>query len=229
VYNFGSHKIDIDLEYHKKQFDNIISQSKAKITGTKGHNLFYPVSKDDKSYLQNYMNELTGVYNDWNFDYFQSGEPAGLHTDYDTVPWDDETECHVVVGCIIPLEWNCKQPYTVNYDKVSDTPRKMMYRKGEMRYKDTDEIFEYRTEWKHNEESLKYNHIDCAYAKEYVDLDIHSVYEWKINTLMLFDTARWHSSSWFLSANNIPDVSTENKRSIIGFGSIDVQRNQPHT
>tara|TARA_B100000035_G_scaffold39467_1_gene29804 strand:+ start:37 stop:726 length:690 start_codon:yes stop_codon:yes gene_type:complete len=229
VYNFGSHKIDIDLEYHKTQFDNIISQSKAKITGTKGHNLFYPVSKDDKSYLQNYMNELTGVYNDWNFDYFQSGEPAGLHTDYDTVPWDDETECHVVVGCIIPLEWNCKQPYTVNYDKVSDTPRKMIYRKGEMRYKDTDEIFEYRTEWKHNEESLKYNHIDCAYAKEYVDLDIHSVYEWKINTLMLFDTARWHSSSWFLSDNNIPDVSTENKRSIIGFGSIDVQCNQSHT
>ncbi len=229
MYNFGSHKIDIDLEYHKTQFDNIISQSKAKITGTKGHNLFYPVSKDDKSYLQNYMNELTGVYNDWNFDYFQSGEPAGLHTDYDTVPWDDETECHVVVGCIIPLEWNCKQPYTVNYDKVSDTPRKMIYRKGEMRYKDTDEIFEYRTEWKHNEESLKYNHIDCAYAKEYVDLDIHSVYEWKINTLMLFDTARWHSSSWFLSDNNIPDVSTENKRSIIGFGSIDVQCNQSHT
>ena len=229
MYNFGSHKIDIDLEYHKKQFDNIISQSKAKITGTKGHNLFYPVSKDDKSYLQNYMNELTGVYNDWNFDYFQSGEPAGLHTDYDTVPWDDETECHVVVGCIIPLEWNCKQPYTVNYDKVSNTPRKMIYRKGEMRYKDTDEIFEYRTEWKHNEESLKYNHIDCAYAKEYVDLDIHSVYEWKINTLMLFDTARWHSSSWFLSDNNIPDVSTENKRSIIGFGSIDVQCNQSHT
>lgn len=225
MYNFGSHEIDLDLEYHKKQFADILKESKAKITGIKGHNLFYSVSKEDKKFLQNYMNNITGVYNDWNFDYFQSGEPAGLHTDNETVPWSDDIECHVVVGCIIPLEWNCKQPYTVNYNRVSTIPRKMLYRKGEMRYKDNDEIFEYRTNWKHDEESLKYNPIDCAYAKEYVDLKVDSVYEWKINTLMLFDTARWHSSSWFLSTNDIPDVSTEYKKSIIGFGSIDVQRN----
>ena len=41
---------------------------------------------------------------------------------------------------------------------------------------------------------------------------------------MIFDTKRWHSSSWFLSDNNFPEVSTEYKRAIIGFASIDVDR-----
>ena len=39
---------------------------------------------------------------------------------------------------------------------------------------------------------------------------------------MVFDTRRWHSSSWFLTDNKLPDVSTEYKRAIIGFGSTDV-------
>ena len=55
-----------------------------------------------------------------------------------------------------------------------------------------------------------------------MDLEIHSVYQWRTQTCMLFDTRRWHSSSWFLSENSIPDVSTEYKRSIVGFGSLDV-------
>lgn len=101
----------------------------------------------------------------------------------------------------------------------------MMYRKGEMRYRDNDEIFEYRTKWKYDEEVLKYNPADCLYAKEYADLKVDSVYKWELGTLMLFDAARWHSSSWFLSTNDIPEVSTEWKRAIIGFGSVDVQRN----
>ena len=54
MYNFGSHEIDLDLEYHKKQFADILKESKAKITGIKGHNLFYSVSKEDKKFLQNY-------------------------------------------------------------------------------------------------------------------------------------------------------------------------------
>ena len=29
-------------------------------------------------------------------------------------------DCTIVLGIIIPLEWNCKQPYTVSYNKVSD-------------------------------------------------------------------------------------------------------------
>ena len=41
---------------------------------------------------------------------------------------------------------------------------------------------------------------------------------------MIFDTRRWHSSSWFLNEKMLPDVSKEYKRSIIGFASIDVDR-----
>ena len=225
MYDFGSYKVNIDIEYHKNEFRNILAESKAKVTGLKGHNLFCSLSKEDKAVLQDYLVDLTGTFNDWNFDYFHSGEPAGLHTDYETVPWGDKVDCHTVVGCIIPLEWNSKQPYTVNYNKVSDIPRKMMYRKGEMRYRDNDEIFEYRTKWEYDEEVLKYNPADCLYAKEYADLKVDSVYTWELGTLMLFDAARWHSSSWFLSTNDIPEVSTEWKRAIIGFGSVDVQRN----
>lgn len=225
MYDFGSHDIDIDLDYHKNRFREILKNSKAKVTGMKGLNLFHSTSKEDKKFLHEYMNNLTGTYNDWNFDYFHSGEPAGLHTDYDTVPWDDTTDCLTLVGCIIPLEWNCKQPYTVNYNRVSTEPRKMLFRQGEMRYKDTNEIIPYREKYEWNEEVLKYNPRNCYYAKEYADLEVHSVYEWKIGTVMLFDAARWHSSSWFLSTDNIPDNHNEYKRAIIGFGSIDVQRN----
>lgn len=225
MYNFGSHDINIDIEYHKNKFKTILDKSQAKVTGLKGLNLFHSLDKDDKKFLHEYMNSITGIYNDWNFDYFHSGEPAGLHTDYDTVPWDDTTDCITVVGCIIPLEWNCKQPYTVNYNRKSDVPRKIIYRKGEMRYTDTNEIVPYRNNNKWDDEVLKYNPRSCMYAKEYCDLKIDSVYKWDINTVMLFDAARWHSSSWFLSTDDIPDNHTEYKRAIIGFGSIDVQRN----
>lgn len=225
MFDYGSHNINIDIDYHKTQFRSLLEEQKCKVTGLKGHNLFCNVPKNDKKILQDYMVDRLGQFNDWNFDYFHSGEPAGLHTDYETVPWDDKVDCQVIVGCIIPLEWNCKQPYTVNYNRVSDIPRKLMYRQGEMRYRDNDEIFEYRTNWNYDEEVLKYNPKDCLYAKEYADLKVHSVYEWKIGTMMLFDTARWHSSSWFLSTPDIQEMSKEWKRAIIGFGSIDVQRN----
>ena len=108
---------------------------------------------------------------------------------------------------------------------VSNVPRKMKYSKGEMRYQDTGEIFNYRTEGTLDEEVAKYNPKGTDYWKIYQDLKVHSVYEWQVGTFMLFDTKRWHSSNWFLSKDNLTNESQEYKRSIIGFGSIDVQRN----
>ena len=129
-----------------------------------------------------------------------------------------------MIGIIIPLEWNSKQPYTVSYNRVSDVPRKLLYRKGEVRYTDNNEIFEYRDKWEFDEEVLKYNPKGTEYYKEYADLKVQSVYEWKVGTAVVFDTSRWHSSSWFLTEKMLPDVSTEYKRSIIGFASVDIDR-----
>ena len=222
--DYKSYDISLDIEYHINMAAKLFNTDTVKVTGAKGHNKFVNIKGDDKSKLQHLVDSIVGTQLDWNFDYFHSGEPAGLHTDNDTVPWDSTVDCNVVAGVIIPLEWTCKQPYTVNYNKVSDVPRKMMYRRGEMRYTHNDEVYHYRDRWEYDLEVLKYNPADCAYAKEYADLKVDSVYEWKIGTLLLFNAARWPSSSWFLTDRMIPEVSTEYKRSIIGFGSIDVQR-----
>jgi hypothetical protein len=101
----------------------------------------------------------------------------------------------------------------------------MIFRQGEMRYTDNNEIFEYRREWNYDSEVLKYNPENSEYFQEFADLKIDSVYKWEIGTVLIFDTARWHSSNWFLSSNTITGTSKEWKKSIIGFGSIDVQRN----
>jgi hypothetical protein len=140
------------------------------------------------------------------------------------VPWDDKVECRVDIGVIIPLEWNCKQPYTINYNRAEEFPRKVVFRKGEMRYIDTNEVINYRRAKQVDEEVAKYNPKGTEYYKLYQDLKVHSVYEWKLGTAMIFDTRRWHSSSWFLSDNMLPDTSSEYKRAIIGFGSTDVPK-----
>jgi hypothetical protein len=100
-----------------------------------------------------------------------------------------------------------------------------------MRYKDTNEVVDYRGspnwwEWKYDQEVLKYNPIGSGYVGEYANLKVDSVYKWELGTMMLFDPARWHSSSWFLSTRKIPDnfeSSVEYKRAIIGFGTKNVE------
>lgn len=222
---YGVYDIDIDIDFHIDQCRKLIDHKEAKITGFKNQNKFNRVPKDIQKELAEKLKNITKKYHDWNFDYFHSAEPVGLHTDYNLVPWDEKVDCLTEVGCIIPLEWNCKQPYTINYNKKTEIPRKMMYRNGEMRYIDNNEIFEYRSEYIYDEEVVKYNPKGTKYFKEYADLKVDSVYEWKIGTILIFDTSRWHSSSWFLSTEDLPDTPKEWKRSIIGFGSIDVQRN----
>jgi hypothetical protein len=230
--DYGSHSVDLDIDYYNQQADLLLSSDKIKKSGMNNLNCFVSVPKETQQSLSLYINRYLGTTFDWNFEYFKSGEPAGLHTDYVAIPnsWKSKSEniithdCHIVIGVIIPLEWNCKQPYTVNYNRVSTIPRKLMYRRGEMRYMDTDEIFNYRSDWHYDEEVLEYNPHYTQYYKEYADLKVHSVYKWELGTMMIFDTARWHSSSWFLSTNGIPNALTEYKKSIIGFGSIDVDR-----
>lgn len=229
---YGTHSISLDIDYHNQIADMLLQSPSVKTSGMNNLNSFVAVPKDIKQFLSTYINNHLGSTFDWNFEYFKSGEPAGLHTDYVAIPnsWRPKNEnvithdCHIVIGVIIPLEWNCKQPYTINYDRVSTVPRKLIYRRGEMRYMDNDDVFNYRTNWDYDNEVLLYNPINTQYHKEYADLKVHSVYEWTLGTMMVFDTARWHSSSWFLATDKIPDSVTEYKKSIIGFGSIDIDR-----
>jgi len=236
VINYGSNNIDLDINRYRMEAQTALKSANVKISGSLGHNRFVSVPADTKTYLSTYVNNYLNIKMDWNFEYFKSGEPAGLHTDYVSLPntWrviDNNLithDCHIVMGVIIPLEWACKQPYTVNYDCVSKVPRKMIYRKGEMRYMDNDEVFKYRPDdmqdWWYDDEVLRYNPMHTQYHKEYACLKVHSVYEWKLDTMMVFDTARWHSSSWFLQTDDLTTVSHDYKQSIIGFGSIDIDR-----
>lgn len=234
---YGSYDISLDIGDYDSNASELLKSDKVKVTGATGFNRFTPVPGDKKKTLSSFMNETLCSRFEWNFEYFLSGEPAGLHTDYISIPnsWkpkkDNVTthDVHIVIGVIIPLDWNCgKTPFTVNYDKVSRIPRKLLYRKGEMRYADNDEIFSYRPasedDWEYDPEVLVYNPIDTQYHREYANLKVHSVYEWRLGTMLVFDTSRWHSSSWFLSTKSLPSTSVEYKKSIIGFGSIDVDR-----
>ena len=228
---FGTYSLDFDPLQFLSEAHTVYDSPTAKTSGRNNFNRFNNVSPDTKKWLHTHWNNRLGMDYDWNWEYFHSGEPAGLHTDYLSFPnsWKPNKDkithdCFVVLGIIIPLEWNCKQPYTVNYDIVSDEPRKLMYRQGEMRYLDNNSVYDYRSHWDYDPEVLKYNPKETQYHKEYADLKFHSAYEWDLGSCIVFDTRRWHSSSWFLSDKRMPDVSTEYKRSIIGFASIDVDR-----
>jgi hypothetical protein len=218
---YGSYDITLNVDQHKAKAQTFFKHGRIKYTGAKNFNYFIDLPTNENEILSKYFSDKLGYF-DWSFQYFHSGEPAGLHTDYTIVPWDNEVECRVDVGVIIPLEWNCKQPYTINYNRVEESPRKVIFRKGEMRYTDNDEVINYRDKKELDEEVAKYNPKGTEYYKLYQDLKVHSVYEWKLGTAMVFDTSRWHSSSWFLTDNKLPDASTEYKRAIIGFGSTDI-------
>ena len=228
---YGSIKLDFDPLQYTNEAYAIYESNDAKVSGRNDFNKFNNVSKQTKKDLSTYWNNRFNLDYDWMWEYFHSGEPAGLHTDYLSFPnsWKPNKDfithdCYLVLGIIIPLEWTCKQPYTINYNKVSNVPRKLKFSKGEMRYQDTGEIFEYRTNYEYDDNVLKYNPKGTEYYKEYADLKFHSAYKWEVGTAMVFDTRRWHSSSWYISEQMLPSVSTQYKRSIIGFASIDVDR-----
>jgi hypothetical protein len=225
--NYGNHDCFLDIDALSVEADILLSSNTAKSTGSKNQNTFIKLPTATSVKVRDYLNEHVS-YCDWTVEYFKSCEPAGLHTDYHSVDnvWMQQPgiQCHLLIGVIIPLEWNCKQPYTINYDRVTTVPRKLLYRRGEMRYLDNDEIVVYRNSWNYDNEVLKYNPHGTLYAKEYADLKIHSAYKWKLGTMTVFDTRRWHSSSWFLSSDRLQEDPVEFKKSIIAFGSYNVKK-----
>lgn len=214
-----------DLAELNREADELLAGSD-KIRGVKNLNKFARVPQPKADAIVDLLTpHYGGKRYDWGFDYFYSGEPVGPHTDCDVVPWDDKVSCQVVSGCLIPLEWNCKQPYTIGYNRFEEEPRKLMRREGKMRYTDTNEEVIYQDKGIQDPVSEKYNPPGTFYHSMFGDLWVRDIYEWKLGTILLFDVHQWHSSSWFLSTDKIPDVSTEYKKMIVGFGSIDVPRN----
>lgn len=237
----GSHPIDIDIEWHKHALTTAIESGDCKIRGANDLNRFAKIPDQSRVIeLNNILDSRMGIRMDWTWEYFHSGEPAGLHTDYTSETYKhpkepDNKDSHTIkiaAGVIIPLEWNTKGcvPYTVNYDRMETTGSKLIYTKGEMRHvKNLEDVVHYRGNdwkfWHYDPEVLKYHPIASGYLTEFAELKVHSAYEWKLGTMMLFDPARWHSSSWFLSSKFIPasyEQAKEYKRAIVGFGTITI-------
>ncbi len=224
---FGSHDIpDYPLlNSYINNVEDIYKGSKFgkfKRTGYKERNRFLKMGPSETKQLNEYLNDKHNTNLKWSFDFFHSCTPLVLHTDY----MIDKEGYEIVAGCIIPLDWNCKQPYTLNFNKVQQEPRKLMYRpdftskypKAEMRYLDNkDELVDYITDGVPCPGIEKYVPKTCEMYEQMKDIEIESVYEWKIGTYMLFDTRRWHSSSWYSRFNTFEESTEDYKRSIIGF------------
>jgi len=214
----GLHTIDIDTKYWKKVFDNYKKEKAPKLTGKFNLNHFWQVTGEEKDYLNSIFIKLVpNVY--WYFETFESRAPVSLHNDKN-IKYNDEYDVYdlQMYGVIIPLYWTCKTPYTIFYDKY--TPRKLMYKNNEMRYVDTNEIYTYSQDYTYDEAVLSFNPKNTEYYKQYADLKIFDVYEWKVGTAYIFDAGQWHSSSWFLSSNKINEFGNEYKQSINGLASI---------
>ena len=224
---YGTHPTISSIDIFKNKIDDFRNSDVKKKSGLKKNNYFSPITDAENKLLMDELNTLMGNRFDWLFEFHHSGEPANLHTDYATVPWDDISDCQVIVGCIIPLAWDChRHPYTVNYDKITDIPRKMMFHKGNMVYQDNKEIFEYKQEFPMWDKRVMDHHPrGTEYFDTYGDLRWHSDYKWDKSTMLVFDTRRWHSSNWFTKAKTVKENKGEYKESIVGFGSIDVPRN----
>jgi len=221
---FGEYPTVSSRDYLENRISDYRNTNKKKKWGLKNNNYFVKTRNDENDQLADELNALLGQTLDWSFEFCHSVEPTNLHTDYATVPWDENTECRVIVGCLIPLDWNCyRDPYTIMYDKMSHVPRKMIVQNGDMIYQDNGEKYSYRQDppmW--DEKVIKHIPKGTEYFKIFSDMGIDSEYKWDKSTMLVFDTRRWHSSNWFTESTTLRDIEDEFKEHIIGFGSIDV-------
>jgi hypothetical protein len=96
--------------------------------------------------------------------------------------------------------------------------------KGKELIDDNGNIIQYREKYEYDPEIFKYHPEGTPNLIQYADLKIDEVFKWTTGSMYVFDTKKWHSSSWFLHTDHIPDVSTEYKFFIVGFGSIDIPK-----
>ena len=95
---------EINIKYHQHNFEKILKNNNGKVTGANDLNRFCKIDNINQIQLTNCANSIVGKKLDWNWEYFHSGEPAGLHTDYERRYYDTDYN-DTIVGIIIPL--NC--------------------------------------------------------------------------------------------------------------------------
>ena len=194
--------INIDLDYFNKQIKDIENKPSVRYRGKDNSNIFATLEDDNKKYLASYLNNLLDINYKWSFSYCYTREPVGIHNDYETRQRN--------MGIIIPLSWECKQPYTFSFDKET-LDGKVVFKQGEMRYLETNNIIDYRTDYL--DEFVK-KVIPKNRQSMYNGLKVYNTYKWKLHTLFIFEAMRWHSSSWFLEDNK----AGQYKAFINGFG-----------
>jgi organic radical activating enzyme len=172
------------------------------------NNIFQTISTEVKELLISTLsNNIDGFSDyDWDFELFVSREPVGVHNDrnihkhaYGKGSNERTVETRYDVGAIIPLEWNCKQPYTITFDKVYPED-KVIYSKGRFGSIDGNPI---NLDLK---EELLIDKLDTetywqskpSWNKQLNGLQIHSLHKWSTDTIIIFETARLHSSSDFV-------------------------------
>jgi hypothetical protein len=176
--------IDINYFYHKNIIKNISDRNNVRDIGKNKLNKFSNLDVDDRIELGKQINKIFGLDYRWTFDYCYTPEPVGLHNDYEPT---------VMNGIIIPLDWNIKQPYTLTFDKETHDG-KVVYRNGNVIYKDSEQIIQYKTDATDNEIS---KYMPDSQQGIYNGLKLHNVFKWEVGKVFLFEANRWHTSSWF--------------------------------
>lgn len=222
----------LDVSSLSTEADHLLNSSPLKkFRGRNDLNVYVRVPEHTALQLSAAASNLTTQYYDWTWEYYRSGEPVGMHTDYksfDNVWYQSDParklQCHVVLGLLVPLSWTSKQPYTLFFDKFSSRDKKLIFSKGHMRYQESGEIVEYQTDLLYDPAVLEHIPEHVEYGNQSADLKLHNVYKWQVNTGCFFDTRQWHASSWFLEETSCPPMVTKSKTGIIGFASINVEK-----
>lgn len=220
---FGEYKINIDRKSWLKKYKVYSESTEPKISGMYKGNKHYKIAQDDRALLSNIINKLCKRKLNWFFEFFYATEPVGLHNDYLQQYWDEESDTRDVSGVLIPIDWSCKQPYTIFFDKFTDTG-KLIYRQGEMRDHKTNEIYHYRDSNVIEKEIDYFHPPRSEFRRQFENLRIDKAYLYQKDTIFIFDTRQWHSSSWFLEDLTVKPYRTEYKLIISGFGALNIYK-----
>ena len=110
---YGSVKLSFDPLKYLQEANSVYESKDAKKSGRNNFNKFNSVGKQTKEDLVNYWNNQFKLDYDWTWEYFHSGEPAGLHTDYLSFPnsWKPNKD-FITHDCYVVFRYN----YTFGMD-----------------------------------------------------------------------------------------------------------------
>lgn len=207
----GDHKSPFDHQELLALCKNDLSNQnlKRKIRGN--GNIFLSISPELKKYIRDGLSTIPH-FNEmwWEIELLISRDPVGVHNDRNVYD-NDHTVVDDVLGefningtlCdrgfIIPLEWDCRKPYTITYDKTY-AKEKIIHRQG--RYQNvagnaieldlTPELLINQHDY-----DLYFGDKSSGWANQLLGLRIDKAHEWRTDQVIVFESDRLHSSSNF--------------------------------